>query len=159
MTTVRRTVSPIAFALLLAASTGAQTSNPGPRNFKMLLDGAETPGIAGFAVDFERDPTIAYSPRRIAAPAASPRLTLTATPKGLNALQAWLNDAGNGNSPAARSIEIQAVDNEGVVLIDWRLDNVEPIAISETSSGTGSSPTAAVVFAFEKLTLIRAKAD
>lgn len=146
-------------ALAIASAAGAQTSNPNPKNFKMLLDGVEIPGVAGFSVDFEREPTIAYSPRRVAAPAAAPRLTLVATPKGLNALQGWLNDAGNGNSPAARTLEIQTLDNEGAVLIDWRLDAVEPIAVNATSSGAGNSPTAAILFAFEKLTLIHARAD
>ncbi len=146
-------------ALAIAAGAAAQTSNPNPKNFKLLLDGAEIPGVAGFAVDFERDPSIAYSPRRIAAPAAAPRLTLVATPKGLNAIQSWLNDAGNGNNPAARTVEIQTLDNEGTVLIDWRLDSVEPIAVNATSSGTGNSPTVAILFAFEKLTLIRASAN
>ncbi len=143
----------------LAAAAGAQTSNPNPRNFKLLLDGVEIQGVAGFAVDFEREPTIAYSPRRVAAPAAAPRLTLVATPKALNAIQSWLNDAGNGNNPAARTVEIQTIDNEGTLLIDWRLDSVEPIAVNATSSGTGNSPTVAVLFAFDKLTLLQAKAN
>lgn len=149
----------VAVALAFASASSAQTSNPNPRNFRLLLDGAETHGVAGFAVDFEREPSIAYSPRRVAAPAASPRLTLTATPKGLNAIQSWLNDAGNGNTPAQRSVEIQMLDDSGALLIDWRLDGVEPIAVNATSSGTGSSPTVAVLFAFQKLTLVSASAN
>lgn len=146
-------------ALAIASAAAGQTSNPNPKNFKLLLDGTEIPGIAGFSVDFEREPTIAYSPRRVAAPASAPRLTLVATPKGLNALQGWLNDAGNGNSPAARTVEIQTLDNDGAVLIDWRLDTVEPIAVNATSSGTGNSPTAAILLAFEKLTLLHASSN
>lgn len=146
-------------AMVLVPAARAQTSNSNPRNFKLLLDGAEVAGVSGFSVSFERDPSIAYSPRRIAAPAAAPRLTVTATPKGLSALQSWINDAGNGNSPAARSVEIQSVDNEGTLLIDWRLDGVEPIAVNAVSSGTGNSPTVDILFAFEKLTLLHAKSD
>jgi hypothetical protein len=125
----------------------------------MIIDGGETPGIAGYALAFERNASIAYSPRLIAAPAEAPRLTLNLTPKGLNALSSWLNDAGNGASVGAKSIEIQSLDNEGTLLIDWRIDGAVPIAISQLSSGTGNSPVVAVILQFEKLTLVKAKAD
>src|SRR5512146_3186066 len=117
--------------LALCAAASAQTTNPNPKNFRMLIDGGETPGVAGFAIDFERGANIAYSPRVIAAPAAAPRLTLNLTPKGLNALSEWLNDAGNGASVTPKSIEIQSVDNEGTLLIDWRIDGAVPVAISQ----------------------------
>jgi hypothetical protein len=125
----------------------------------MIIDGGETPGIAGYALDFERNAAIAYSPRLVVAPAQAPRLTLNLTPKGLNALSSWLNDAGNGASVDSKSIEIQSLDNEGTLLIDWRIDGAVPIAISQLSSGTGNSPVVAVILQFEKLTLVKAKAD
>ena len=149
----------LAAILVFAGTAGAQTGNPNPKNFKMIIDGGETPGIAGFAIDFERAADIAYSPRRVAAPAAAPRLTLNLTPKGLNALSSWLNDAGNGASVESKSIEVQSIDNEGTLLIDWRIDGAVPIAISQLSSGSGNSPVAVVILQFEKLTLVKAKSD
>ena len=146
-------------ALVSAAAASAQTSNPGTKNFKMIIDGGEAPGIAGFAIDFERNAEIAYSPRRVVAPANAPRLTLNLTPKGLNALSSWLNDAGNGASVTAKSIEIQSVDNEDTLLIDWRIDGAVPVAISQLSSGNGNAPVVAVILQFEKLTLVKAKSD
>lgn len=146
-------------ALASAAAASAQTSNPNPKNFKMIVDGGETPGVAGFAIDFERNADIAYSPRRVVAPANAPRLTINLTPKGLNALSSWLNDAGNGASVAPRSIEIQSVDNEETLLIDWRIDGAVPVAISQLSSGNGNAPVVAVILQFEKLTLVKAKSD
>ncbi|HKB69438.1 MAG TPA: hypothetical protein VKH46_01250 [Thermoanaerobaculia bacterium] len=145
--------------LAVSAAASAQTTNPNPKNFRMLIDGGETPGVAGFAIDFERSAAIAYSPRLVVAPAQAPRLTLNLTPKGLSALSGWLNDAGNGVSVAARSIEIQSLDNEETVLIDWRIDGAVPIAISQLSSGNGTSPLVAVILQFEKLTLVKAKSD
>ena len=151
---------PLAIAIFLfAAAAAAQTSNPNPKNFALRVDGGETPGVAGFAIDFERALDIAYSPRQITAPAPSPRLTLNLTPKGLAALSDWLNEAGSGGSIAPKSVEVLSLDNEGTVLIDWRLDGVSPVAISQLSSGTSNSPVAAVIFAFEKITLVKAKSD
>lgn len=146
-------------ALASAAAASAQTSNPNPKNFKMIVDGGETPGVAGFAIDFERNADIAYSPRRVVAPANAPRLTINLTPKGLNALSSWLNDAGNGTSVAPKSIEIQSIDNEETLLIDWRIDGAVPVAISQLSSGNGNAPVVAVILQFEKLTLVKAKSD
>ncbi|HET7453793.1 MAG TPA: hypothetical protein VFL12_13685 [Thermoanaerobaculia bacterium] len=150
----------LALALLaVAAAASAQTSIPIPKNFRMIIDGGETPGIASFAIDFERSAQIAYSPRVIAAPAGSPRLTVNLTPKGLNALSGWINDAGSGGTPAAKSIEIQSLDDEGNLLIDWRIDGAVPVAITQLSSGVGNSPTVGMILQFDKLTLIKAKAD
>lgn len=143
----------------ISAAAAAQTSIPIPKNFRMIIDGGETPGIASFAIDFERTAAIAYSPRVIAAPLSLPRLTVNLTPKGLNALSGWINDAGSGGTPAAKSIEIQSLDDEGTLLIDWRVDGAVPIAITQLSSGTGNSPTVGVILQFEKLTLVKAKAD
>ena len=151
---------PLAIALsLFAAVAAAQTTNPNPKNFALRVDGADSPGAAGFAIDFERALDIAYSPRQITAPAPSPRLTLNLTPKGLAALSDWINEAGAGGAVTPRSVEILSLDNEGTVLVDWKLDGVSPVAITQLSSGTGNAPVAAVIFAFEKLTLVKAKAD
>ncbi len=153
-------IGPFAIALsLFAAAAAAQTTNPNPRNFALRVDGADTAGAAGFAIDFERALDIAYSPRQITAPAPTPRLTLTLTPKGLAGLSDWLNEAGSGGTVSPRSVEILSLDNEGTVLIDWKLDGVSPIAITQLSSGTGNAPTVAVIFGFEKLTLVKAKSD
>ncbi|HET9794498.1 MAG TPA: hypothetical protein VFS34_08560 [Thermoanaerobaculia bacterium] len=149
----------VPLVLALAAAVSAQTGNPLPKNFRMLIDGGETPGITSFAIDFERNASIAYSPRVIAAPAGAPRLTINLTPKGLNALQGWLNDAGAGGTVAPKSVEIQSIDNEGTLLIDWRVDGAVPVAITQLSSGTGNDPLVAVILQFDKLTLIKAKSD
>jgi hypothetical protein len=145
--------------LAVAAAAAAQTGNPLPKNFKMIIDGGETPGIASFAIDFERSASIAYSPRVIAAPSGAPRLTINLTPKGLNALQGWINDAGAGGTVTPKTIEIQSVDNEDTLLVDWRIDGAVPVAITQLSAGTGNSPLVAVILQFEKLTLIKAKSD
>ena len=142
-----------------AAAAGAQTTNPNQKNFSLRIDGADTPGVAGFAIDFERALDIAYSPRQIVAPAPSPRLTLNLTPKGLAALSDWLNQAGSGGTVAPKSIEILSLDNEGNVLIDWRLDGVTPIAITQLSSGTGNSPVVGVIYGFQTITLVGAKSN
>lgn len=153
-------IGPFAIALaLFAAAAAAQTTNPNPKNFALRVDGADTPGAAGFAIDFERALDIAYSPRQITAPAPTPRLTLTLTPKGLAGLSDWLNEAGAGGSISPKSIEILSLDNEGSVLIDWKLDGVSPVAITQLSSGSGNSPVASVIFAFDKITLVKAKSD
>ncbi len=86
-------------------------------------------------------------------------MTLILTPKGLNAFLAWLNEAGAGGAVTSKTIEVQSLDNEGVVLVHWRMENSIPTAITQLSSGVGTSPTAAVVLSFEKLTLVKAKAD
>jgi hypothetical protein len=143
----------------LAGAARAQTSNPSPKNFRLIVDGGEAPGVAGFAIDFERTPDLAFSIRKIAAPGSSPKLTLTLTPKGLNAFSAWLNEAGAGGSVSSKTIEVQSLDNEGAVLIHWRMESAIPTAITQLSSGVGPSPTAAVVLSFDKLTLVKAKAD
>ena len=157
---MRTRIRPIAIAAaLFAAGAAAQTTNPNPKNFALRVDGGETPGVAGFAIDFERALDIAYSPRQITAPAPSPRLTLNLTPKGLAALSDWLNEAGAGGTVTPKSVEILSLDNEGSVLIDWRLDGVSPVAITQLSSGSGNSPVVAVIYGFEKITLVKAKAD
>lgn len=145
--------------LAFAAAASAQTGIPTPKNFRMIIDGGEAPGIAGFGIDFERHAEIAYSPRLVAAPALVPRLTLNLTPKGLNALMGWINDAGNGGSVTPKTIEIQSLDNEGTLLIDWRIDGAVPVAINQLSSGVGISPTVVMILQFEKLTLVKAKSD
>jgi hypothetical protein len=145
-------------ALAAASVALAQTENPNPRNFKLLLDGGEVAGVSGYSIDFERAPDIAYSPRRVAAPAAAPRLTLTLTPKGLHALSGWINEAGAGGSVSQRTIEVQALDNEGTVLVDWRLEGTEPIAVTEISNATGPV-TATLLLQFQKLTLVSARAN
>ncbi|MGH9441677.1 MAG: hypothetical protein ACRD16_05340 [Thermoanaerobaculia bacterium] len=142
-----------------AAAATAQTTNPNPKNFALRVDGADASGIAGFAIDFERALDIAYSPRQITAPAPTPHLTLNLTPKGLAGLLDWLNEAGAGGSVTPRTVEILSLDNSGTVLIDWKLEGVSPIAITQLSSGTGNSPIAGVIFAFEKITLVKAKSD
>ena len=38
----------IVAASAIAGSVSAQTSNPNPKNFKLIIDGGEAPGIAGF---------------------------------------------------------------------------------------------------------------
>jgi hypothetical protein len=145
--------------LALAGPARAQTANSSPKNFRLIVDGGEAPGVAGFAIDFERTQDLAYSIRKIAAPGTSPKLTLTLTPKGLNAFLAWLNEAGAGGTVTSKTIEVQSLDNEGVVLVHWRMENAIPTAITQLSSGVGTSVTAAVVLSFDKLTLVKAKAD
>jgi hypothetical protein len=145
-------------ALAAASVALAQTENPNPRNFKLLLDGGEVAGVSGYSIDFERAPDIAYSPRRVAAPAAAPRLTLTLTPKGLHALSGWINEAGAGGSVAPHTVEVQALDNEGSVLVHWKLDSAQPIAVTEISAATGSV-TATLLLEFQRLTLVSARAN
>lgn len=145
--------------IALSSVLRAQTSNPNPKTFALRMNGVDTPGVAGFAIDFEKGLDIAYSPFHVTAPAPSPRLTLNLTPKGLAALSDWLNAAGSGGAAPPVSIEVISLDNEGTVLIDWRLDGVAPVAITQVSSGTGNSPIVAVICGFDRITLLRAKAD
>ena len=157
---IRHRSAAIAIAVLLSAAVSrAQTGNPNPKNFRLLVDGSESPGVSGFEIAFEKAPDIAYSPRVVAARGEAPRLSLTLTPKGVGAISSWLNDAGNGSAVATRTVNIQSLDNEGNVVLEWRLDGVQPVAITQLSAGPGNQITVSVVFAFEKLTVLRASSS
>ncbi len=157
---MRNRIGRLALAIaLFSAAAQAQTSNPNPKTFALRVDGTDTPGVAGFAIDFERALDIAYSPRQVTAPSPSPKLTLNLTPKGLAALSDWLNQAGAGAAVGPRSVEILSLDNEGTVLIDWKLDGVAPVAITQISSGSGNSPVVAVIYSFNTITLVSAKSN
>jgi hypothetical protein len=157
---IRGRIISLAITILLSASVSrAQTGNPNPKNFRLLFDGAEAAGVAGFEIDFERAPDLAFSPRLVAARGSAPRLSLTLTPKGIAGISSWLNDAGNGAVVTPRSVDIQSLDTDGGVVLEWRLDGVQPVAITQLSAGTGGQTTVSVVFAFEKLTVVRASTN
>lgn len=149
----------VAASLLLPAVSRAQTGNPNPKNFRLSFDGSEAPGVAGFEIDFEKAPDLAYSPRLVAARGPAPRLSLTLTPKGVAAISSWLNDAGNGAAVTPKTADIQSLDTDGNVVVEWRLDGVQPVAITQLSAGTGNQIAISVVFAFEKLTVVRASTN
>ena len=150
----------VALALILcAAAAFAQTGNPSPKTFAVRVNGVDTPGVAGFAIDFEKAIDIAYSPFHITAPSPSPRVTLNLTSKGLAVLSDWLNAVGSGAPASPMSVEILSLDIEGTVLIDWRLDGVAPVAITQVSAGVGNTPVVALICGFDKITLVSAKAN
>jgi hypothetical protein len=148
-----------AAALLLAAAPGwPQTSNPTPKNFRLVVDGVDTGGVQGYDLQIGGELPVTVSVRRLDAPALPRRLRLTLTSKGLAALMGWLNDFTGGGSPAAKTVRIDALSVTGDVVASWQLTGVVPTAF-ETLSGGAGNVTATADFSFDSMVLLSAKAE
>lgn len=152
----------VGLALLATAATLAATGpDPRERNFRLLVDGVEIDGVVGYRISFARVPVPRSDGRRLDR-AYSPderRLVVTVTQKGLNRLQAWLNDATDDGVPAGKGVTIIARDNREDVLARWELTGVMPVTFSSAGAGNINQVDATVEFAFERMRLVEARRD
>jgi hypothetical protein len=147
--------------VLLAASAFARASGPDPRerNFRLLVDGTEIDGVVGYRISFARTPVPRSDSRRLDR-AYSPderRLVLTLTEKGLNRLQAWLNDATDDGTPAGKAVTIIARDNEGELLARWEFTGASPVTFSSAAAGNVNQVDSTVEFSFDRMRLVEAR--
>jgi hypothetical protein len=148
--------------VFLAVAAFARASSPDPRerNFKLLVDGTEIDGVVGYRISFARTPVPRSDSRRLDR-AYSPderRLVLTLTEKGLNRLQAWLNDATDDGTPAGKAVTIIARDNEGELLARWEFTGASPVTFSSAAAGNVNQVDSTVEFSFERMRLVEARA-
>jgi len=147
--------------LFLLIPVLGRAAGPDPRenNFNFLADGTKIDGVVGFRIDFTQNPASKDDQRRLGV-AYSPdqrRLVITVTQKGLNRLQDWLNSATDTGTPTSKTVEIQAMDNQGNLLARWQLTNVTPGTFSSAVAGNINEVDATVEFAFDKLKLLEAQ--
>lgn len=152
----------LGLALLLAAGTLVATGpDPRERNFRLLVDGVDIDGVVGYRITFARVPVPRSDGRRLDR-AYSPderRLVVTVTQKGLNRLQAWLNDATDDGVPAGKGVTIIARDNREELLARWELTGVMPVTFSSAGAGNINQVDATVEFAFDRMRLVEARRD
>jgi hypothetical protein len=152
----------LGLALLLVAGTLVATGpDPRERNFRLLVDGVDIDGVVGYRITFARVPVPRSDGRRLDR-AYSPderRLVVTVTQKGLNRLQAWLNDATDDGVPAGKGVTIIARDNREELLARWVLTGVVPVTFSSAGAGNINQVDATVEFAFERMRLVEARRD
>ena len=152
----------LGLALLLGAATLVATGpDPRERNFRLLVDGVDIDGVVGYRISFARVPVPRSDGRRLDR-AYSPderRLVVTVTQKGLNRLQAWLNDATDEGAPAGKSVTIIASDNREELLARWELSGVTPVTFSSAGAGNINQVDATVEFAFDRMRLVEARRD
>ena len=156
----------IAWVALLGLVVGTWLpAMPGPdpreRNFKFFVDGVEIAGVVGYRINFARLPVSRTDSRRLDL-AYSPDqriLSLTVTQKGLNRLQDWLNSATDTQSPPAKTVTIEARDNQSNLLAKWELTSVQPSTFSSAAAGNLDEVDSTVEFLFDKLRLIQANGN
>ena len=152
----------LGLAILLAAATLTATGpDPRERNFRLLVDGVDIDGVVGYRITFARVPVPRSDGRRLDR-AYSPderRLVVTVTQKGLNRLQAWLNDATDDGVPAGKGVTIIARDNREELLAKWELSGVMPVTFSSAGAGNINQVDATVEFAFDRMRLVEARRD
>jgi hypothetical protein len=152
----------LGLALLLVAGTLVATGpDPRERNFRLLVDGVDIDGVVGYRITFARVPVPRSDGRRLDR-AYSPderRLVVTVTQKGLNRLQAWLNDATDDGVPAGKGVTIIARDNREELLAKWELSGVMPVTFSSAGAGNINQVDATVEFAFDRMRLVEARRD
>jgi len=145
--------------LLIPALGRAAGPDPRENNFNLLADGTKIDGVVGFRIDFTQNPRTTDDQRRLGV-AYSPnqrQLVITVTQKGLNRLQDWLNSATDTGTPTSKTVEIQAMDNQGNLLARWQLTNVTPSTFSSAVAGNINEVDATVEFTFDKLKLLEAQ--
>jgi hypothetical protein len=115
----------------------------------------------GFRIEFARVPTGPDEVRRIDRQffPNDRRVVLTFTQKGLNRIQAWLNDATDGGTPAPKTIQITARNASEETLARWELTGVTPQTFSAAGTGILLEVDGIVEFRFERMRLLEARAD
>ena len=150
--------------LLFASVTAAALADPPAgdpreRNFKLLVDGVEIDGVVGYRIEFARIPVTRDDQRRLGIAYAPDqrRLVITLTQKGLNRLQDWLNGATDTAAPVAKTVEIQARDNQDQILARWNLTSVVPSTFNSAAAGNIDEVDSTVEFLFDRLRLVEAR--
>jgi hypothetical protein len=158
---MRRSLAIAALAFLASSAALAQNPDPRERTVQLSVDGQDVPGCVGFRIEFARTPTPSDDVRRVDRQAFpnDRRLVLTFTQKGLNRLQAWLNDATDGGTPAARTVQVTARNSEEETLARWELTGVTPQTFSAAGTGILLEVDGIVEFRFERMRLLEARAD
>jgi hypothetical protein len=158
---MRRCLATVVLALLPTAAALAQNPDPRERTVRLHVDGQEIPGCVGFRIEFARTQTTTDDGRRIDRQffPNDRRLVLTFTQKGLNRLMGWLNDATDGGTPAAKTVQITARDSEEETLARWELTGVTPQTFSAAGTGILLEVDGIVEFRFERMRLLEARAD
>jgi hypothetical protein len=152
----------VAAVLLLflcgSAAIRADGIDPRESNFHFLVDGVTIDGVVGYRIDFIRNPVSRDDQRRLGT-AYSPdqrRLVITVTQKGLNRLQDWLNSATDTESPAGKTVQIQALNNKSELLVRWELTSVMPGTLSSAAAGNINEIDSTIEFVFDRLRLLEA---
>ncbi|MEO8191993.1 MAG: hypothetical protein ABI682_16800 [Acidobacteriota bacterium] len=141
-----------------AVASAAPSVDPRERNFKVFVDGTEVGGVVGYRIEFVRNPMSRDDQRRLGV-AYSPdqrRLVLTLTQKGLNQLQDWLNSATDTSAPPAKTLSIQARNNQDQILARWELTAVVPSTFTSQAAGMIDEVDSTVEFLFDRLRLVEA---
>jgi hypothetical protein len=152
----------VCLSLLAAPAVFAQTGpDPREQSFQIFIDGVLTPGIIGYRIEFNHDPTTRTDSRRLDT-AYSPdqrRLALSVTQKGLNRLQDWINSATDTGTPIVKSVAVVARDQQQNVLARWEFTNVQPATLSSLGQGQLNEVTATVEFMYSTMKQTQAKPD
>jgi len=149
---------PILVGLFLAAPV-LRADLPG--TVSVEIDGAPLDGLLGYRVDFTHQDVNRTDSRRLGIPYSPDQrlLTLTVTQKGLNRLQDWLNAAGGGGTPPAKTVVLIAKDATGSVLVRWQLTGVVPVTLSSAAAGAVNEVDTTVEFNFDGLQILEARAS
>jgi len=150
------------FAALLGCLAGSWLAAAGPdpreRNFKFFVDGVEIDGVVGYRIAFARLPVGRTDSRRLDLSYSPDQrvLSLTVTQKGLNRLQDWLNSATDTQAPSAKTVTIEARDNQDTLLAKWELTGVAPSTFSSAAAGNINEVDSTLEFLFDRLRLVQA---
>jgi opacity protein-like surface antigen len=145
-------------AFLITAAASADGPDPRERNFKFFVDSVQIDGVVGYRIGFAHTPVTRTDSRQLGL-AYSPDqrlLSLTVTQKGLNRLQDWLNGATDTGTPAAKTVTIEADDNQGNLLAKWELTSVTPSTFNSAAAGNINEVDSTLEFIFDRLRLIQA---
>jgi hypothetical protein len=146
--------------LLLCGSAAIRADGTDPReaNFRFFVDGVQIDGVVGYRIDFIRNPVTRDDQRRLGVAYAPDqrRLVITVTQKGLNRLQDWLNSATDTESPAAKTVQIQALNNKSELLVRWELTSVMPGTLSSAAAGNINEIDSTIEFVFDRLRIVEA---
>ena len=146
----------MSLGLFLAVATAVLAANGDPReaNFKILVDGVQVSGIVGYSIEYIGNPVTIPTVGTL--PTNPHRLLLTATQKGLNHMQDWLNATTSTGAPVTHSVTVEALDTSGNLLVRWDLTSVVPSKFTSQAAGSISEVDSTVEFAFDRLTLVEA---
>ena len=148
----------LVLGLVGSASVRADGIDPRESNFRFLVDGVQIDGVVGYRIDFIRNPVTRDDQRRLGVAYAPDqrRLVITVTQKGLNRLQDWLNSATDTESPAGKTVQIQALNNKSELLVRWELTSVMPSTLSSAAAGNINEIDSTIEFVFDRLRLVEA---
>lgn len=159
---MRKWLAALAFLAAWMAAPAATAQNPDPRehNFTFAVDGAVMGGVVGYRIEFAPIPADSAGNRRLdLAYVPNQRvLYITVTQKGLNQLQDWLNSTTDTQTPVTHTVTIAAKDNANSLLVQWELTGVTPNTFSSSAAGNINEVDSTVVFVFDRLRLVQARA-